>query len=313
MAHFENLDFKKLTTLRKENDIAWIDLRFTDPKGKWQHLSMDADAMDEDMFEEGVMFDGSSNAGWKEINESDMILMPDLSTAILDPFVAQGTLVVFCDILDPSTGQAYNRDPRSTAKRAEEYLKFSGIGDTAYFGPEAEFFMFDDVRFGVEYGSAFYQLDDVESPFNSGREYEMGNLGHRPGKKGGYFPVAPVDSANDIRAEMVSIMKALGLPMDKHHHEVAPSQHELGMMYGSLTQTADRMQVYNTWCTRWPTIGVNLRPLCPNPSRAITAQACTFISQSGRAASPCLLAMAMRTLARPHFFISAALSSTPRH
>lgn len=244
MAHFENLDLKDLAKLKKDHDIAWIDLRFTDPRGKWQHLSMDADAMDDDMFEEGVMFDGSSIAGWKDINESDMILKPDLSTAILDPFVAQGTLVVFCDILDPSTGQAYNRDPRSTAKRAEEYLKFSGIGDTAYFGPEAEFFMFDDVRFQVEYGSAFYQLDDVESPFNSAREYEMGNLGHRPTIKGGYFPVAPVDSANDIRAEMVSTMKALGLPMDKHHHEVAPSQHELGMIYGTLTQTADRMQVY---------------------------------------------------------------------
>jgi glutamine synthetase len=162
----------------------------------------------------------------------------------MDPFVARNTLVLFCDVVDPSTGQPYNRDPRSTAKKAEEYLKFSGIGDAAFFGPEAEFFMFDDVRFRVEYGSAFYQVDDIESPHNSAREYETGNLGHRPGIKGGYFPVAPVDSCNDIRAEMVGVMKALGLPMDKHHHEVAPSQHELGMTFGTLTQTADRMQIY---------------------------------------------------------------------
>ena len=244
MAIFENLSAKDLSKLKNELDLAWIDLRFTDLRGKWQHLTMDADAFNDDMVEDGVMFDGSSIAGWKAINESDMTLMPDLTNCVIDPFTAQATLVVFCDILDPSTGQPYNRDPRSTAKRAEEFLKFTGIGDTAYFGPEAEFFMFDDVRFDVGYGHAFYQLDDEEGPYNSATEYEEGNPGHRPRIKGGYFPVAPVDSGFDIRGEMVTVMKEMGLVMDKHHHEVAPSQHELGMEFGTLLQTADRMQIF---------------------------------------------------------------------
>ena len=236
-------DAKTVLEMIKEKDIAFVDLRFTDPKGKWQHLTMDASVFDEDMLEEGVMFDGSSIAGWKAINESDMILMPDPGYITMDPFMDQPTMVLFCSIVEPATGEGYGRDPRSTAQRAEAYLKYTGIGDTAYFGPEPEFFMFDDVRFSVDYNGASYALDDVEGPYNTGRDEEFGNQGHRPGVKGGYFPVAPVDTCANIRGEMVTIMKELGLPMDKHHHEVAPSQHELGMMFGTLVQTADRVQV----------------------------------------------------------------------
>ncbi|MFC7050535.1 type I glutamate--ammonia ligase [Emcibacter nanhaiensis] len=237
-------DVKTILDTIKEKEIAFVDLRFTDPKGKWQHLTMDSSVVDEDMFEEGVMFDGSSIAGWKAINESDMILKLDPTSVTMDPFTAQPTMVVFCSILEPGTGEGYNRDPRSTAERAEAYLKYSGIGDTAYFGPEPEFFMFDEVTFDNQYNKASYELDDVEGPYKSGTSMEAGNYAHRPGVKGGYFPVAPVDSCVDIRGEMVSIMKELGLPMDKHHHEVAASQHELGMMFGTLTQTADRVQIY---------------------------------------------------------------------
>ncbi len=228
----------------KDEEIEWLDLRFTDPKGKWQHLSMCAGVIDEDSLEEGLMFDGSSIAGWKTINESDMILKPDLDAVYVDPFSATPMLVVFCDIVEPSTGELYTRDPRSTAKRAEAYLKSTGIGDTVYVGPEAEFFMFDDVRFEDGYAGSGFQIDDIELPTNSGAEMDGGNLAHRPRAKGGYFPVAPVDSAGDIRAEMVATMLEMGLPMDKHHHEVAAAQHELGLTFGTLTQTADRMQVY---------------------------------------------------------------------
>ena len=244
MSHFENLSVKEFLKLKSEHEARWVDLRFTDPRGKWHHLTMDADVVDEDMIEDGIMFDGSSIAGWKAINESDMTLKLDLSRVTLDPFSADPTFVVFCNIDEPSTGQSYGRDPRSIAKRAEEYLKFTGIGDTAFIGPEPEFFMFDDVRFHVGYNGASYEIDDIEGPYNSNRKYEEGNYGHRPGVKGGYFPVAPVDSCSDIRGEMVNIMKDLGLPMDKHHHEVAPSQHELGITYGTLVETADRVQLY---------------------------------------------------------------------
>jgi len=228
----------------KDEEIEWVDVRFTDPKGKWQHLSMCASVVDEDMLEEGMMFDGSSIEGWKTINESDMILKPDLDSVYIDPFSATPMMVINCDIVEPSNGELYSRDPRSTAKRAEAYLKSTGIGDTVFVGPEPEFFMFDDVRFEDGYSGSGYQIDDVELPTNSGSEMEMGNMGHRPRAKGGYFPVAPVDSAMDIRAEMVSTMMEMGLPMDKHHHEVAAAQHELGITFGTLTQTADRVQIY---------------------------------------------------------------------
>jgi len=228
----------------EDEEIEWVDLRFTDPRGKWQHLSMVASAIDEDQLTDGFMFDGSSIGGWKAINESDMILMPDLDAAYVDPFSATNMLILFCDIVDPGTGELYARDPRSTAKRAEAYLKATGIGDTVYVGPEAEFFMFDDVRFEDGYNSSYFQIDDIELPTNSGTKYETGNLAHRPRAKGGYFPVAPVDSAVDIRGEMVSTMLEMGLPCDKHHHEVAAAQHELGLTFGTLTETADRMQIY---------------------------------------------------------------------
>ncbi|PZQ22541.1 MAG: type I glutamate--ammonia ligase [Sphingopyxis macrogoltabida] len=228
----------------KDNDIEWVDLRFTDPKGKWQHLTMCAGVIDEDALEDGLMFDGSSIAGWKAINESDMILKPDLDAVYDDPFSATPMIVIFCDIVEPSTGEGYARDPRTTAKRAEAYVASTGIGDTVYVGPEAEFFMFDDVRFEIGYNKSGFEIDDIELPTNTGRSYEGGNLGHRPRAKGGYFPVAPVDSAVDIRAEMVSTMLELGLPCDKHHHEVAAAQHELGLTFGTLTETADRMQIY---------------------------------------------------------------------
>ncbi|MCP3735218.1 type I glutamate--ammonia ligase [Sphingomonas sp. RP10(2022)] len=228
----------------KDEEIEWVDLRFTDPKGKWQHLTMVASIMGEDEFTDGLMFDGSSIEGWKAINESDMVLKPDLDAVYTDPFSATPMLIVFCDVVEPSTGELYARDPRSTAKRAEAYLKTTGIGDTVYVGPEAEFFMFDNVQFDTNYAASYFKIDDIELPTNTGREYEGGNLGHRPRAKGGYFPVAPVDSAVDIRGEMVSTMLEMGLPCDKHHHEVAAAQHELGMTFGTLTTTADRMQIY---------------------------------------------------------------------
>ena len=228
----------------KDEEIEWVDLRFTDPKGKWQHLSMSAAVMDEDALEDGLMFDGSSIAGWKDINESDMILKPDLDAVYADPFSATPMISIFCNIIEPSDGQLYGRDPRSTATRAEAYLKSTGIGDTIYVGPEPEFFMFDDVRFEDGYAGSGFAIDDVELPTNTGKEYEMGNMGHRPRATGGYFPVAPVDSAMDIRAEMVSTMQEIGLSMDKHHHEVAAAQHELGITFETLTKSADHVQVY---------------------------------------------------------------------
>jgi len=190
------------------------------------------------------MFDGSSITGWKSIDSSDMILKPDLKTAVMDPFAAQPQLVVFCDIIEPATGQLYERDPRSIAKRAEKFLGESGVGDTAFFGPEAEFFVFDDVRFEVSMNSVFYRFDSEEGPYVSGKEFPEGNLAHRPAVKGGYFPVPPVDSGVDFRAEMLTVMGEMGLPIEKHHHEVASSQHELGVKFGTLVQAADWMQIY---------------------------------------------------------------------
>ncbi|NNC72170.1 MAG: type I glutamate--ammonia ligase [Sphingomonadaceae bacterium] len=227
-----------------DEEIEWLDLRFTDPRGKWQHLTMATDVIDEDALEDGLMFDGSSIAGWKAINESDMILRPDCDAVYDDPFSASPMLAIFCDIVEPSSGELYARDPRSTAKRAEAYVEASGVGDTVYVGPEAEFFMFDDVRFEDGYDRSYFKIDDIELPTNSGREYEMGNMAHRPRAKGGYFPVAPVDSAVDIRGEMVSTMLELGLKMDKHHHEVGAAQHELGLTFSTLVDCADQVQVY---------------------------------------------------------------------
>jgi glutamine synthetase len=237
-------DPNAILELIKEKDVKYIDYRFTDPRGKWHHLAMYVDAVGEDELSEGIMFDGSSIEGWKAINESDMILQPDLSTAVMDPFAAQNQLILFCNVVDPSTGQLYARDPRSTAVRAEAHLKASGIGDTINCGPEAEFFVFDDVRFATDPNHTFYRIDSEEGAYNTGTAMEGGNLGHRPRVKGGYFPVPPVDSGTDIRAEMVTVMAEMGLPMEKHHHEVAPSQHELGLKYDTLTRSADNLQIY---------------------------------------------------------------------
>jgi glutamine synthetase len=228
----------------KDEDIPFVDLRFTDPRGKLQHVTFDRSQVDEDFFEDGIMFDGSSIGGWKAINESDMVLKPDTSYAEIDPFYQQPTLMMLCDILEPGTGESYNRDPRTTAKKAEAFLKSSGIGDTAYIGPEAEFFVFDDVRYSTSANETGYKLDSEEGEYNSNRAYDSGNMGHRPGHKGGYFPVDPVDSGQDMRSEMLSVMTELGLEPEKHHHEVAPAQHELGMKFSSLTTMADRMQLY---------------------------------------------------------------------
>ncbi|ACT59492.1 type I glutamate--ammonia ligase [Hirschia baltica] len=230
--------------LIKEKDVQFVDLRFTDVKGKWQHVTFTADAVDADMFVDGTMFDGSSISGWKAINESDMVLLPDASTAHIDPFFQQTTMVINCDILNPGTMTAYNRDPRMTAKKAEAYLKSTGLGDTAYFGPEPEFFVFDDVKWSVAPNNTGYSYDSTELPENTSKEYETGNMGHRPGPKGGYFPVPPIDSCQDMRSEMLSVMAELGMKPEKQHHEVAPAQHELGMVFGTLIEMADRVQMY---------------------------------------------------------------------
>ena len=238
------MSIKSILELIKEKEVQFVEFRFTDPRGKWQHTSYWHEEVDEALLEDGVMFDGSSIAGWKAINESDMILMPDLDSAFLDPFAVQPTMILFCNIVEPSTGQDYDRDPRSTAKRAEAYLGFTGIGDTAYFGPELEFFIFDDVRFEAGMMESFYSVDSIESPVNSGRTYETGNLGHRPGIKGGYFPVQPVDALSDLRAEMMSTLKDVGIRPVLHHHEVAPAQNEMGFQFDTLLKTADNVQKY---------------------------------------------------------------------
>src|ERR1035437_6214141 len=234
----------KFFELLREHSVEYVDLRFTDPRGKGQHTAQHISTIDEDVFRHGIMFDGSSIAGWKAINESDMILMPDPASAVMDPFAAKPSLIIFCDIIEPSTGQPYNRDPRSTAKKAEAYLKASGIGDTAYFGPEAEFFIFDSVKFGTGPNYGLFQLDSIEGPQAGVKDYPEGNMGHRPAIKGGYFPVPPVDNDSDLRAEMLSTMGEMGVTIEKHHHEVAQSQHELAMKFAAMVSMADQLQIY---------------------------------------------------------------------
>ena len=228
----------------KDEDAAYVDIRFTDVRGKLQHVTVDVDMVDEDFLEEGFMFDGSSIAGWKSIENSDMKLMADTTSAYVDPFYAEKTVCIHCSIVEPDTGEAYERDPRGTAQKAEAYLKASGIGDVAYMGPEAEFFLFDDVRYSNSINKVSYEVDASDASWNTDTEYEMGNMGHRPGLKGGYFPVNPTDEAQDLRSEMLSTMKRLGMKVDKHHHEVASCQHELGLIFDSLTKQADELQKY---------------------------------------------------------------------
>ena len=235
---------ERTLNLIKDNDIRWVDLRFTDTRGKEQHVSIPASQVDEDFFEDGKMFDGSSIAGWKGINESDMILMPDDSTSIIDPFTDDSTAILRCDVVEPSTMQGYERDPRSVAKRAEAYLASTGLGDTAFFGPEPEFFVFDDVKYKVEMQGASYAINSEEAAWASNDSFDEGNTGHRPGVKGGYFPVPPVDSLHDIRAAMCSAMEQMGLDVEVHHHEVGTAgQCEIGIRFNTLVAKADEVQI----------------------------------------------------------------------
>ena len=227
-----------------DDDIKYLDLRFTDTRGKMQHVTVDTSFVDEDLFADGMMFDGSSIEGWKAIDDSDMVLMLDTETAVMDPFFAQATLCIFCDVLEPATGEGYSRDPRMTAKKAIAYLQSTGIGDTCYFGPEAEFFVFDDVRFTTDPYNTGFAVDCSELPSNTGSDFEAGNMGHRPRMKGGYFPVPPIDSGQDFRGEMLSVMKEMGVKVEKHHHEVAAAQHELCIQFEDMVTMADKQQIY---------------------------------------------------------------------
>ena len=215
---------KDLVKRIADEDIKYVDIRFTDPRGRLQHVTVINDEVDEDFLEGGFMFDGSSIAGWKSIEESDMKLIPDTNSAYLDPFYAEKTLCVHCHVVEPDTGETYERCPRSTAMRAEEHLVASGIGDTSFWGPEAEFFLFDDVRYSNTINKVSYEVDASDASWNTDTEFEMGNMGHRPGIKGGYFPVNPTDASHDLRGEMLSTMKNIGMKVDKHHHEVASCQ-----------------------------------------------------------------------------------------
>ncbi|HIN17840.1 MAG TPA: type I glutamate--ammonia ligase [Gammaproteobacteria bacterium] len=229
----------------KDQDIQFVDFRFTDTKGKEQHVSVPAAMADEDMFDEGKMFDGSSIAGWKGIQESDMILIPDANSAVIDPFLQDTTLLLRCDVIEPTTMQGYDRDPRTIAKRGEAYLKSTGIGDAAYFGPEAEFFIFDSVRWSNDISGAAYEIESKEAAWSSDRDYEEGNIGHRPGVKGGYFPVPPVDAMQDVRSAMCLAMADMGLQVEVHHHEVGTAgQGEIGTRFDTLVAKADQLQVY---------------------------------------------------------------------
>ncbi|HBA67726.1 MAG TPA: glutamine synthetase [Methylococcaceae bacterium] len=226
----------------QEHDVKFVDFRFCDTRGKEQHVTFPAHDVDEDLFEEGKMFDGSSVAGWKGINESDMILMPDPSTAVMDPFYDDNTLILRCDIIEPNDMQGYERDPRSIAKRAEAYLASTGIADAAFFGPENEFFVFDDVRWSANISGASYKIDSSEAGWNSEKAYEDGNMGHRPSVKGGYFPVPPVDSLQDMRSAMCLILEEMGMVTEVHHHEVATAgQCEIGVKFGTLVKKADEV------------------------------------------------------------------------
>lgn len=236
------MSLENVEKLIKDHKVEFVDLRFVDMRGVQQHVTFPASIVEPALFEEGKMFDGSSIAGWKGINESDMILLPDASTAYLDPFYADPTLNLTCDILDPATMQDYSRDPRGIARRAEAYLKSSGIADQAFFGPEPEYFIFDSVRFANEMGNTFFHVESEEAAWNTGKEYEGGNSGYRPGVKGGYFPVPPTDSLHDLRAEMVKTLEQIGIETEVHHHEVATAgQCEIGTKFNSLVKKADEL------------------------------------------------------------------------
>jgi len=240
---------EKTLNLIKESEAGWVDLRFTDTQGKEQHVTIPSTEVDEGFFEEGKMFDGSSIAGWKGINDSDMILMPDDSTAVLDPFTDEETIILRCGIVEPATLQGYTRDPRSIGERAQEYMRSTGIADTVLFGPEPEFFVFDDVKWHSDMSGSFYKINSEEAAWSSGSDFADGNMGHRPGVKGGYFPVPPVDSLHDLRAAMCGAMTQMGLEVEVHHHEVGTAgQCEIGVGPATLTQKADEIQIFK-YCT----------------------------------------------------------------
>ncbi|MBG2913969.1 glutamate--ammonia ligase [Proteus cibarius] len=239
------MSLEHVLSMIEEHKVRYIDLRFTDTRGKEQHLTIPAHQVNDDFFEEGKMFDGSSIGGWKGINESDMVLMPDATTAMLDPFFQDPTLIIRCDVLEPGTMKGYDRDPRSISKRAEDFLKSSGIADTVLFGPEPEFFLFDDIRFKNDISGASYAINDIEAAWNTNTKYEDGNKGHRPMVKGGYFPLPPVDSSQDIRSTMCNIMEEMGLVVEAHHHEVATAgQNEVATRFNTMTKKADETQIY---------------------------------------------------------------------
>lgn len=235
--------FEKFQTIIQENQIKYVDFRFTDLCGIWHHITYIAQEVDESLIKGGIAFDGSSISGWKDIEESDMYFIPDLSTAFVDPFSAQETVVVICDVYDPKTNKGYDRDPRTIARKAMEFFQSTKIGDAAYFGPEPEFFVFDGVEKNVDAHSSHYKITSSEINSVSNCEGSF-NLGHRPSTKGGYFPVAPVDHHTDVRAEMVTVMREIGIDAILHHHEVASSQGEIGIKYNDLLTTADNVQKY---------------------------------------------------------------------
>lgn len=296
----------------KDNDVKYVELRFTDIAGKEMHLTVPASRIDEDTFELGQPFDGSSFAGWRGIEASDMLLLPDPSSARMDPFREVNTIIFTCDVLEPSTGKGYARDPRSIAKRAEAYLKSTGIGDAAYFGPEPEFFIFDAIRWKHAPGESFYKIDSEEAPWSSGLDLEGGNLGHRNRVKGGYFPVSPVDSFADIRSEMCTLIEQQGVPVEIHHHEVGcAGQCEIGTKFSTLVERADWTQIvkYTVWNVA-AAFG-KTPPSCPSPSKATTARACTCISRFGRTVRTSSRGTATRVSPTWRSTTSAASSSTP--
>ena len=304
---------KNVMKMIKDNDVKYVDFRFTDPRGKWQHVTFDVTMIEEDTFAEGQMFDGSSIAGWKAINESDMCLMPDPASACIDPFFAETTMVLVCDVLEPTTGEPYNRDPRGIAKKAEGMVKSMGVGDQILVGPEAEFFVFDDVKFAATPYNTGFKLDSVEFPSNSDTTYEGGNLGHRIGTKKGYFPVPPQDSVQDMRSEMLAAMARMGCVVEKHHHEVASAQHELGLKFAPLTIMADRMQIYKYCIQQVANIYGKTATFMPKPIYGDNGSGMHVppVDLEGAASRPSP-ATSTPTCRRPACPTSPASSSTPR-
>ncbi len=304
---------KDVMKMIADNEVKFVDFRFTDTRGKEQHVTVPVSHFDEDKFTHGHAFDGSSIAGWKGIEASDMLLMPDAGTANMDPFREEPTLILTCDVVEPSDGKGYDRDPRSLAKRAEAYLKSTGVGDTAYFGPEPEFFIFDSVTWNVDMSGCFVKINSEEAPWSTGREFEGGNLAHRPAVKGGYFPVPPVDSFQDMRSEMCLMLEQMGVPVEVHHHEVAaPGQCEIGTKFSTLVQRADWLQILK--------YVVLQRRAQLRQDRHLHAQAgrgrqrlghARATSRSGRTATTCSPATSTRACRSSRCTTSAASSSTP--